>query len=126
VPGISAVHMKAWPVGTPGPEDEHPLVEADRLLPALRPVHARARVEACAVDRPDLHLAEGNLAPEHRLVAPGHQQAGNVERMREGATLPVVTRSRRTGQPVKDVVALTDLALAHRRGHCPGTLLAES
>jgi propanol-preferring alcohol dehydrogenase len=44
-----------------------------------------ARVEACAVCRTDLHLVDGELPDPKLPVVPGHQVAGVVEAVGEGA-----------------------------------------
>ena len=50
MPGIS-VQMKAWAVGTPGPVDEHPLVEVDRIVAVPGPgqvnIEPRRRTWQC-------------------------------------------------------------------------------
>lgn len=43
-------------------------------------------VRVCGVCRTDLHLAEGDLAPKHRLVIPGHEVVGVVESRGAGCT----------------------------------------
>ena len=83
MPGIALVLMKAWAVGTPGPIDEHPLVEVARPVPEPGPGQVRVRVEACGLCRTDLHLAEGDLTPRRELV-PGHEVVGRVEPLGEG------------------------------------------
>ena len=53
------------------------------------PIPARGevlvRVRACGVCRTDLHLAEGELAPRHSGVVPGHEVVGEVVQLGEGA-----------------------------------------
>lgn len=44
------------------------------------------RVSACGVCRTDLHLAEGDLAPRRRGVAPGHEVVGVVDAVGPGAS----------------------------------------
>lgn len=46
----------------------------------------RIRVHTCGVCRTDLHLAEGDLRPLHRLVVPGHEIVGTVDELGPGAT----------------------------------------
>ncbi|WP_084958507.1 zinc-dependent alcohol dehydrogenase family protein [Thermoactinospora rubra] len=70
--------MRAWVVTEPGPVDGHPLKLVERPVPAPGPGEVLVRVEACAVCRTDLHLAEGDLPPRHPLVSPGHQVVGRV------------------------------------------------
>ena len=42
-------------------------------------MQVRVHVRACGVCRTDLHLAEGDLTPRHRLVVPGHEVVGMVD-----------------------------------------------
>jgi len=56
-------------------EHEEPLPGADELL---------VEVEACAVCRTDLQLAEGDLAPHRLPLVPGHQIVGRVVRVGPG------------------------------------------
>jgi propanol-preferring alcohol dehydrogenase len=39
------------------------------------------RVRACGVCRTDLHVAEGDLAPKHQQIVPGHEIVGVVEQL---------------------------------------------
>jgi alcohol dehydrogenase, propanol-preferring len=39
------------------------------------------RVTACGVCRTDLHVSEGDLAPKHARIVPGHEVVGVVERL---------------------------------------------
>ncbi|GLU49529.1 zinc-binding alcohol dehydrogenase family protein [Nocardiopsis ansamitocini] len=73
-----AAEMDAWVVDSPGPIATKPLRLVRRPVP--RPVEREllVRVEACAVCRTDLHLAEGDLRPKHRGTVPGHEVVGNV------------------------------------------------
>lgn len=71
--------MKAWAVDRPGPVSTQPLRLIERDIPAPGAHELRIRVRACGVCRTDLHLAEGDLAPKHRLVVPGHEVVGTVD-----------------------------------------------
>jgi propanol-preferring alcohol dehydrogenase len=71
--------MKAWAVDKPGSIDSHPLVEVDRPVPEPHSHQIRVRVRVCGVCRTDLHLAEGDLAPKHPFVVPGHEVVGVVD-----------------------------------------------
>jgi propanol-preferring alcohol dehydrogenase len=55
-----------------------PLVRADRPVPEPGPGEVLVKVEACAVCRTDLHLAEGDLPPHRPRTTPGHQAVGRV------------------------------------------------
>ena len=59
--------------------------------PHPQPGQVLLRVIACGVCRTDLHIVEGDLAPLHPRIIPGHQIVGEVV---EGATtlLPLGTR----------------------------------
>ncbi|MDG4825970.1 zinc-binding alcohol dehydrogenase family protein [Asanoa sp. WMMD1127] len=70
--------MTAWQVVDPGPLDTHPLRRATLPVPVPEPDEVLVRVEACAVCRTDLHVAEGDLPPHRSPVVPGHQIVGRV------------------------------------------------
>jgi alcohol dehydrogenase, propanol-preferring len=63
----------------------------DLPQPRLQPGQVLLRVIACGVCRTDLHIVEGDLAPLHPRIIPGHQIVGEVVK---GATpeLPLGTR----------------------------------
>ncbi|MGH9291425.1 MAG: zinc-dependent alcohol dehydrogenase family protein [Acidimicrobiales bacterium] len=77
--------MHAFAVEFPGPIDSHPLHLIERPLPEPGPSQVRVRVRACGVCRTDLHLAEGDLPPQRRLIAPGHEVVGIVDDVGHGA-----------------------------------------
>jgi propanol-preferring alcohol dehydrogenase len=77
--------VRAWAVARPGPIDTHPLDFGDRPDPEPGPRQVRVAVSACGVCRTDLHLAEGDLAPRHPHVVPGHEVVGFVDRLGPGA-----------------------------------------
>jgi propanol-preferring alcohol dehydrogenase len=77
--------MKAWAVDRPGPVDDGPLVRLDKDVPEPGPGQVRVRVRVCGVCRTDLHLAEGDLPPRHRLVTPGHEVVGVVDALGPGS-----------------------------------------
>ncbi len=79
--------MRAWAVKTPGPIDSGPLVQIERDVPVPGPGQIRLRVTTCGVCRTDLHLAEGDLVPRHRLVVPGHEIVGVVDELGPATTL---------------------------------------
>jgi propanol-preferring alcohol dehydrogenase len=89
--------MKAWAVDRPGPIDGHPLVEVDRPVPEPQPNQIRVRVRVCGVCRTDLHLAEGDLAPKHPFVVPGHEVVGVVDAV--GQDVTTVALGARVGIP---------------------------
>lgn len=65
-----------------------PLVLEDRPLPEPRAGEIRVRVEACAVCRTDLHVADGDLRAAAYPVIPGHEIIGRVEALGAGVRGP--------------------------------------
>jgi propanol-preferring alcohol dehydrogenase len=55
-----------------------PLVAAECPNPRPGPGEVLLRVHVCGVCRTDLHLAEGDLAPRHPGIIPGHEVVGEV------------------------------------------------
>ncbi len=82
--------MPAWVVDVPGPIDSKPLRRIEREVPVPGHGQMRIRVRVCGVCRTDLHLAEGDLVPKHRLVVPGHEVVGIVDELGEGCKRFVV------------------------------------
>nr|WP_185049024.1 zinc-dependent alcohol dehydrogenase family protein [Thermocatellispora tengchongensis] len=86
--------MNAWVVGRPGPMPRDPSggpgpVEFARLpVPVPGDGEVLIEVEACAVCRTDLHLAEGDLAPRRPRTVPGHEAVGRVVESRSGVVAP--------------------------------------
>lgn len=77
--------MRAWWVGQPGRMAGHPLVFGERPDPSPGPGEVLLSVRVCGVCRTDLHLAEGDLAPRHPGIIPGHEAVGEVVELGEGA-----------------------------------------
>lgn len=98
--------MRAWAVDVPGPMSTHPLRLVERPIPEPGPGEIRVRVSACGVCRTDLHLAEGDLQPEHHLVVPGHEVVGLVDGLGPGCRR--LSEGERVGVPW----------LAHTCGAC--------
>lgn len=71
--------MRAMVVNTPAAIESNPLTLADLEKPAPGPGEILVRVTACGVCRTDLHVAEGDLAPKHPRIVPGHEVVGVVE-----------------------------------------------
>jgi alcohol dehydrogenase, propanol-preferring len=102
--------MKAWAVDRPGPIDGHPLIAVDRPVPEPQPHQIRVRVRVCGVCRTDLHLAEGDLAPKHPFVVPGHEVVGVVDAV--GRDVTTIAFGDRVGIPW---LARTDQACPYCR-----------
>jgi alcohol dehydrogenase, propanol-preferring len=78
--------MFAWAVEKPGPIDQSPLQRVERRVPVPGRGQLRIEVRACGICRTDLHLAEGDLAPRHKLVVPGHEVVGVVDQLGPAST----------------------------------------
>jgi propanol-preferring alcohol dehydrogenase len=70
--------MDAWVVDRPGPLEKGALRRLERAAREPAPTEIRIAISCCGVCRTDLHLAEGDLAPKHRLITPGHEIVGRV------------------------------------------------
>jgi propanol-preferring alcohol dehydrogenase len=76
--------MQAWVVDQPGPIDTGPLSRVTKEIPSPGTGQVRLRIAVCGVCRTDLHLAEGDLAPKHPRVVPGHEIVGVIDRLGPG------------------------------------------
>jgi len=78
--------MKACLLKSPAPIETNPLVFAD--VPAPQPASGEVlvRVSYCGVCRTDLHVIEGELAPQKSPVIPGHQVIGVIEKLGSGGS----------------------------------------
>ncbi|MEW9532139.1 zinc-dependent alcohol dehydrogenase family protein [Microbispora sp. NPDC049125] len=65
-----------------------PLERVRLPRPEPGPGELLIRVEACAVCRTDLHLAEGDLAPRRPRTVPGHEVVGRVTALGPGTSGP--------------------------------------
>ena len=72
-----------------------PLALEERDDPRPGPGELLVRVEACAVCRTDLQLAEGDLAARRLPIVPGHQAVGRVEAVGRGRRRAGAGRPRR-------------------------------
>jgi len=63
-----------------------PLALAECAVPEPGPGEVLVRVEVCGVCRTDLHVVEGELAPQRAEIVPGHQVVGRVARCGSGVT----------------------------------------
>jgi propanol-preferring alcohol dehydrogenase len=71
--------MRAISLEKPAPIETNPLRLVDKPRPAPGEGEILVRVITCGVCRTDLHLAQGELAPKHPGVVPGHEVVGVVE-----------------------------------------------
>lgn len=77
--------MRAWVVERQAPIDQRALQLLELPDPEPAPGEVRVRVRACGVCRTDLHIVEGDLAPQREGVIPGHEVVGVVDRLGAGA-----------------------------------------
>ena len=87
--------MRAMQIGRPAPVESKPLVLVERPAPEPGADEVLVRVEVCGVCRTDLHVVEGELAPQRAELVPGHQIVGRVERC--GAAVTSVAPGDRVG-----------------------------
>ena len=78
--------MNAWAVHQPGLMESEPLRRVDRRVPTPLSRQIRVKINCCGVCRTDLHLAEGDLAPKHPNITPGHEVVGVVEALGDGVS----------------------------------------
>lgn len=76
--------MRAMAVHTPAAVETNPLSLVEIEKPTPREGEILVRVRACGVCRTDLHVAEGELAPKHPRIVPGHEVVGVVEQVGAG------------------------------------------
>lgn len=70
--------MKAAVLTTPRDISTRPLAIRDVAKPELKLGNVLLRVCACGVCRTDLHIVEGELAPQRQEMIPGHQIVGEI------------------------------------------------
>ncbi len=68
----------------PQPVAEAPLTLVTSPDPVVGPGEVRITVQACAVCRTDLQIAEGDLAAQRLPVIPGHQVVGRISELGPG------------------------------------------
>lgn len=85
--------MRAAILERPGEIATHPLKIGEIEKPRAEAGQVLLRVKACGVCRTDLHIVEGELAPKHERIIPGHQIVGEVV---EGA-MPELPAGMRVG-----------------------------
>jgi propanol-preferring alcohol dehydrogenase len=70
--------VKAAVLDSPKSVAQNPLAIRDVPQPTLAPGQVLLRVRACGVCRTDLHIVEGELAPQRAPLIPGHQIVGEI------------------------------------------------
>jgi alcohol dehydrogenase, propanol-preferring len=83
--------VKAAVLTSPKPIAQRPLEISDVPKPDLQPGHVLLRVRACGVCRTDLHIVEGELAPQQPHIIPGHQIVGEIVEV-AGSEIPLASR----------------------------------
>ena len=83
--------MKAAVLRSPKKIAERPLIIDDVPQPTPGPDQVLLKVRACGVCRTDIHIAEGDLKPQHARIIPGHQIVGEILAGAAG-DLPLGTR----------------------------------
>ena len=78
--------MRAMVLDAPAPIETRPLRLADLPVPDPGPGEIRVAVRVCGVCRTDLHVVEGDLAPQRSPIVPGHQVVGVVDALGRGCT----------------------------------------
>ena len=76
--------MRAMVLHRQGPIGPDSLRPEERADPDPRPGEIRVRVRVAAICRTDLHVIEGDLAPQRLPLIPGHQTVGIVDRLGPG------------------------------------------
>jgi propanol-preferring alcohol dehydrogenase len=77
--------MQAMVLHSPARIEAAPLVATEIPTPSPRSGELLLRVEACAVCRTDLQIAEGDLEARRLPVVPGHQVVGVIEAVGDSA-----------------------------------------
>jgi alcohol dehydrogenase, propanol-preferring len=78
--------MRAMVVEHPAAIETAPLREIEAPVPEPGRGEVLVKIHACGVCRTDLHVAEGDLAPKHPRIVPGHEIVGEVARSGPYAT----------------------------------------
>lgn len=76
--------MRSMQLLAPADAASRPLALVDRPIHEPGADEVLVKVEVCGVCRTDLHVVEGELAPQRPAVVPGHQVVGRVERAGSG------------------------------------------
>jgi alcohol dehydrogenase, propanol-preferring len=76
--------VRAMVLHGPAAIESNPLALAEIDTPEPGPGEILVRVTACGVCHTDLHVSEGDLAPKHPSIVPGHEVVGVVERLGGG------------------------------------------
>ena len=77
--------MRAWVLDQPAPIERAPLALRELAEPIPAEGEVAVAVSVCGLCRTDLHVIEGDLAPQRASVVPGHQIVGRVVALGSGA-----------------------------------------
>src|SRR5262245_3376180 len=77
--------MRAWVLSKTGPIESAPLALRNLPDPVPGPGELAIDVSVCGLCRTDLHVVEGELAPQRPSVVPGHQIVGRIAARGPGA-----------------------------------------
>lgn len=78
--------MKAMALYQPGPIESAPLRAIEVPVPEPGRGEILVKIKTCGVCRTDLHVTEGDLAPRHPRIVPGHEIVGVVDKRGVGAS----------------------------------------
>jgi propanol-preferring alcohol dehydrogenase len=78
--------VKACILPSPAKVESNPLVFTDAPIPNPANGEVLVRVSFCGVCRTDLHVVEGELAPQKSPVIPGHQVVGAIAKLGPGSS----------------------------------------
>ncbi len=70
--------MRAAVLNSPQDVSRRPLKITEVEIPRAQAGQVLLRVRACGVCRTDLHIVEGELAPQREAIVPGHQIVGEI------------------------------------------------
>ena len=78
--------MRAMRLDRPAPIETRPLKLVDVAKPVPGKREILVKVRTCGVCRTDLHVTEGDLAPKHSAIIPGHEIVGVVDQVGPNCT----------------------------------------
>lgn len=110
--------MWAMALDRQAPIEAAPLQWRELPDPVPGPGEVLLRVTCCAICRTDLHVIEGDLAPQTLPIVPGHQVIGIVERLGAGCTL--LREGQRVGVAwLRQTCGVCKFCMSGRENLCP-------